>query len=303
MTVDVAVAISTTGDKHRLDLLRRCVQGWSDALSRGGSLFVTVDGDEAACQRVAEVVYYWTGSVFRVGQGGNMKIPGIAQAYPAYEGTTRLGVAVNKNTGLELMMDNTRVEHLFLSDDDTWPLYPQSLDKHIGLPMHHSMVMWGKHRIKDTSPVLVGYTEWTWPRGVALYQTRAAVERVGGMDERFGPGGHEHVEYSQRIHNAGLTPAPFCSPASYATREGTGARALWHAEDMRRPGEKLGDHRLRRRDLTSVRRTGTDWDHINKIMAEREGSDAFVPFRASDNGRASATLCLINPSQGAEESK
>lgn len=308
MTGRIGVAISTTGDVHRLGLLEQCAQAWWRALAAKGlptTVYVTVDGDEDAVARVARAVMGFA-EVYRVGQGGNMKIPGVPQVYPAYEGTTRLGVAVNKNTGIELLMDSaTDIEHLFLCDDDTWPLLPQSIDKHLTLNMahdvRHSMVCWGGHRLSGMPNGALAY--WTWPRGVMLYARRNVIETIGGMDERFGPGGHEHVEWSQRIYNAGLTPQPFCSPASYGTREGYGARALWHAEDMRRPGEKLGDHRLRRRNLTSVRRRDEDWDLINEIMDQRQGSRDFLPYQAHENGRGSATLCGSNPSQGAEESK
>lgn len=281
----MGVAISTTGDEHRMKFLETSVWHWRRALPLGSVIVVTVDGSQDDAVRTLTVVdrpdSYVGGNTYRVGQ------PTEPQPDMIRDG--RLGVAVNKNTGLELLMD-AGVEHLFLCDDDTWPLYAQSLTKHTDLAetLPHSMACWGNHRL---SGVTRQAATWTWPRGVMLYAHHTVVETVGGMDERFGPGGHEHVEWSNRIHNAGLTPAPYCSPPSYGTRNGTGVRALWHAEDMVRPGEKLGDHRLRRRNLTSVRRTDDDWVHIDKIMSEREGSSDFVPFRAHENGRASATLC------------
>ena len=133
-----------------------------------------------------------------------------------------------------------------------------------------------------------------------MYQQRRVVERVGGMDERFGAGGHEHAEYSQRIHNAGLTPAAFITPLSYMTRNATGAGALWAAEDMAKPGEILAALGLRRKQITSIDRAARDWDHIHAIMAEREGSDEFVSYLPRDNGRASATLCENTTSRGAD---
>jgi hypothetical protein len=276
------VAISTTGHEHRLELLAQCVEGWSNALGMGDSLFVTVDGDADDTRRVAQVVHEHTSSVFRVGSHLMDADRG------SRTGPYRKGVAANKNTGLELMMDNTSATHLFLSDDDTWPLYRQSLDKHRDLPLAHSMVIWGKSRLKSSEGP---YADWSWPRGVMLYQTRSVIERVGGMDERFGPGGHEHAEFSMRIHNAHLTPANFMTPASYATRGGQGANALWHAEDMPRAGEPLYALGRRRERITSVpKRNQKSWENIHKIMAEREGSDAYVGFRAHENGRASATL-------------
>lgn len=294
MTGRVGVAISTTGEEHRLGFLETCVREWDRCLPKYASLFVTVDGTKTEAERVRRAVYEWTGSVFRVGQLD----PGWGIG-PIEQG--RLGVAANKNTGLELLMNVRGMKHLFLSDDDAWPLYAASLDKHIDLVFRdevvpHSMVCWGRHRLDGESKNIAS---WKWPRGSVMYVHRQVVESVGGMDERFGPGGHEHVEWSNRIHNAGLTPRPFLSPASYATRNGMGAMALWHCEDMPRLGEKLGDHRLRRRNITSVRRADGDWEKINEIMVEREGSTASVSYRAHENGRASATLCA--DLSGAEE--
>lgn len=125
-----------------------------------------------------------------------------------------------------------------------------------------------------------------------MYAHREVIERVGGLDERFGaPGGHEHAEWSLRIHNAGgFTPVPFITPASYETRGAQGAAALWHAEDMPQPGEAHGSLGSRRRAITTMNRQPGDWTRINKIMAEREGSSDFVPYTAAENGRSSATL-------------
>lgn len=271
----MGVAISTTADEHRLGFLETGVRKWRDALGPEGVLVVTVDGTVAETLRVGLLL----------GPTVDVRWVGQPEVWHADWVVTRLGVAVNKNTGIEALMD-ADVEHLFLSDDDTWPLYPQSLDKHLIHP--HTMVCWGQHRLDFAGNHVAS---WLWPRGVMLYAHRSVIEIVGGMVEAFGPGGHEHVEWSQRIHNAGLTDAPFVSPASYATRNGMGAAALWHAEDMPRPGEKFGDHRLRRKHLTSIRRQDGDWPKIEAIMAQMAGSGAFVPYRGHENGRSSATMC------------
>lgn len=300
--MSIGVAISTTGHPHRLRFLETCVQHWRKALPLGSVIVVTVDGTEADAQRARAAVDkpqeggHVGGNTYRVGQPWPMA--GISEtSHPG----GRWGVAVNKNTGIEYLMQHEYIEHLFLCDDDTWPLYPQSLTKHTDLGIRHSMVMWGKSRFDPASHG--AYAEWVWPRGVLLYQHRVVVETVGGMDERFGPGGHEHVEWSQRIHNAGLTPAPFISPASYTTRGYMGAAALWAAVDMPTPGEPRHMHARRKARHTTVERTREEWERIEKIMKEREGSSDFVPFQAHENGRASATLIRNIPSQGAEESK
>ncbi len=295
MSDRIGVAISTTGDEHRLGFLETCVRYWDKALPMDGSLFVTVDGDNAAVARVARAVFDYTGSVFRVGQC-------LDNCRPQ---NGRLGVAVNKNTGLELLMDNTSAKHLFLCDDDTWPLYPQSLNKHIEMAQWgilHSMVMWGSHRFEAIrEETHAAWASWKWPRGVLLYQHRDAVDIVGGMDEKFGPGGHEHVEYSQRMYNALITPDKFCSPVSHSTRGSMGAGALWHAEDMPRRNEPRHVFQRRKQGQTSIQRTKEDWAKIDRVFASHEGDDGYVPFRAHQNGRASATLCLSTSSLGAEK--
>jgi hypothetical protein len=291
-----AVAISTTGDEHRLGFLETAVRRWDRALGVGDSLFVTVDGDDAACARVAEAVAKYTGSVFRVGQVA----PGIPDRlmYPNFNG--RMGVAVNKNTGLELMMDQTAAAHLFLCDDDTYPRDHRALLKHTELGIPHSMVVWGAHRLQHQRG---RYATWTWPRGVMLYQTRAVVEQVGGMVEAFGPGGHEHAEWSRRIHQHGLTPAPYITPIMYALNwtQGKASRAgyLWHCEDMKQEGETSVELGHRRKAITSLRKGERDWDKINAVMLGMDGWTDFVPYQAHLNGRASATLCSTSTGLGA----
>lgn len=286
----IGVAISTTGDEHRLGFLETCVEQWDRVLPLGSALYITVDGSADDAARVARIVYDVTGAVFRVGQPKWGGAP--------YNG--HMGVAVSKNTGLELLMTNTRIEHLFLCDDDTWPLNPQALSKHTEMAQPHSMVCWGEDRLQTAYRE---HAAWTWPRGVLLYTRRHVIDEVGGMDERFGPGGHEHVEWSRRIHQAGFTTDPFLSPRVYAESgmvgPATRAGSFWHCEDMRRPGEHTNSFRWRKRKITSVRRRGSDWAHINRVMEARDGDTSFVPFMAHDNSRASATLCTTSTGQGA----
>ena len=287
-TEHLGVAISTTGDEHRLSLLARCVKGWDEALPDNSSMFITVDGDEDACHRVYNVVSNWTGSIFRVGQP--YLFPSLDTGYGTRiirEG--RLGVAVNKNTGIELLMNGAKAAHLFLSDDDTWPLRPEALDLHVSgnRGLAHSMVCWGRHRL---GWINAGYAEWTWPRGSMIYTGREVVEQVGGMVEAFGPGGHEHVEWSRRIHQAGLTPAAYPSPLPYSASNAMGAADYWYAEDMPKKGEGMAAYAARKHRTTSVRRLPEDGAMIDEIMRSREGSSAFVPYVAGENGRASATL-------------
>lgn len=278
---NVAVAISTTGDPWRLIWLKRSVTQWLKYVTPE-NIAVTVDGDETALRRVHEMLLRAPARVIKVGQ------PRTPDPARIREG--RLGVAVNKNTGLSFLMD-TGAQHLFLCDDDTAPKNIEALSLHVNHTLEHSMVCWGRSRVQSTGGVLGNkYTSWSWPRGVLIFVRRAIVERVGGFVEDFGPGGHEHVEWSRRIYQHGFTPTPFPTPAQYMWDAGTGARKFWDCEDMPKPGEPLGNTRLRKQRLTSVRRRDGDWEHIEQIMAERDGDTSFVPFRAADNGRFPATL-------------
>ncbi len=279
MNAKTCVAISTTGDPHRLGFLARTVKGWAE--SGVDHLFVTVDGDQDACDRVFDLVGL-RADIYRVGQ-----VVGIPDRMRYREG--RLGVAVNKNTGLELMMHNTDADHLFLSDDDIYPLSPMALDLHVSGNLKHSMVCWGQHRFIE---IMQDYqcASWNWPRGSMMYVTRRTVEQVGGMVEAFGPGGHEHVEWSRRIHQHGITPCEYPSPYIYATQRAMAAGGYWKAIDMPLPGEGIAGYQIRKDQITSVRRLPGDWEKIEQLMAEQDGSRIFVPYTGRGNGRASATL-------------
>lgn len=293
----VGVAISTTGHTHRLDFLATAVNAWRHALPTDGVLVVTVDGDEADALRV------------HLALGPHVTVVRVGQPRQGWRGTKgehgRLGVAANKNTGIEHLMD-AGVQHLFLADDDIWPKYSYSLTKHTDLSrlLPHSLVCWGGNRLMKPERGQ-RYAEWNWPRGVMLYATRAVIEQVGGMDERFGLGGHEHAEWSRRIHQHGLTPAEYVSPASYAERGANGtigyrADALWHCEDMRQRGQSLPQLGAHRQRITTIQRSKDDQLRIGQVMASRDGDTSFVPFSANENKRRSATLCTSLPRQGAE---
>src|SRR6478736_5331922 len=122
----VGVAISTTGDPHRIALLQQAALRWKTCLPYDAHMVVTVDGSEADAEQVRTALGPWRGEVHRVGQP--VSLERVRADWPRLStGDFRLGVATNKNTGLELLM-NAGVDHLFLSDDDTWPLYSASLE-------------------------------------------------------------------------------------------------------------------------------------------------------------------------------
>lgn len=128
---------------------------------------------------------------------------------PPVEATHRfdenVGVAAAKNMCISLLMD-ADVDHLFLSDDDTWPIADEWWKPYVESPIRHMTFMGGPSGYKAFEYAVDGHTYWHWPRGVLLYVTRDVIDTVGGMRLEYGKFWGEHTEWTNRIHNAGLTP-------------------------------------------------------------------------------------------------
>lgn len=175
-TARFGVAVST---HRRRKILARTLPRVLDSLPPGTPLVITCD-DPGTYRDAAED---WAG-----------KVDAILQTPP--------GVYASKNAGLEYLMTRTRVEHLFLLDDDVhpregvdpWTPYIEGAEPHYahswGLPIVHR----DRHMVATTRS-----------GGTVLYATRALVEQVGGMSGEFGTWGHEHWNWSDRAHNMGLT--------------------------------------------------------------------------------------------------
>lgn len=275
---DTGCAISTTGHPHRLPFLETAVDHWKLALPIGAPLFVTVDGTDEDTAQVTALLRGYEVRVLRVGQ------PTIG---PTPE-DGRMGVAANKNTGIEALME-AGVYRMFLSDDDTWPRNTDALLLHTELGYGHSLVCWGLHRRPKPLDDMKS-ASWTWPRGAAMYVEQPVVDAIGGLREGFGPGGHEHVEWSRRIFQAEFTPAPYLSPVEYVQRGGLTAGVYWHAEDMQQRGESVVNLINRRRRVTSIRWPDTDWPRIDKMFEDTDGDTSFIPYCAGENGRTAATM-------------
>ena len=136
------------------------------------------------------------------------------------------GVAVTKNRGIAALMD-AGCEHLFLADDDVWPVHALWWKPYLSDPEPHLMHCWGKSRAQGRCGCSPSHTLWSWPRGVLLYAHRSVIDSVGGMRTEFGRWGGEHAEWTTRIHNAGLTRHRFADAAGIS-------RGIWHCEDYTR---------------------------------------------------------------------
>jgi len=194
--------------------------------------------------------------------GWAQALDGVATLVVVHDEDGR-GVAWAKNRSIELLID-AGVEHLFLADDDVHPITPGWWRPYVASPHPHLMHCWGRSRLLREED---GHTLWSWPRGSLLYAHRSVIDRVGGMRTEFRHAG-EHVEWSRRIHNAGLTPWPFMDAAA-------ARRGIWHCEDYTRstpsslPGDRYSPEETARR---------------HQLYEQFRGSTDFVDYRTPAQG-------------------
>jgi glycosyltransferase involved in cell wall biosynthesis len=183
---------------------------------------------------------------------------------------TNVGIARAKNAGITALMD-AGVEHLFLADDDTYPIVEEWWRPYVESPEPHLMLLFkdvDRKRRLDTPPTVYEddkHIAMSHPRGCLLYIHRIVVDRVGGMRPEFGLWGHEHVEYSTRIHNAGLTTHRF--------QDVKGSAGLLYSID-----EHYVDHPTFKRAVDAKVRT----EHLQRneaIFARYKTSTDFVPYQ------------------------
>jgi len=124
------------------------------------------------------------------------------------------GVASNKNSALEHMMDEG-CEHLFLIEDDILMKDPRTCEKYVAYAKmlnlehlnfaHHGPANVGHEKLYPfkAAPMAV------YPHcvGAFSYYTRNCIEKVGYFDEKF-INAWEHVEHTYRIIKADMHP-PF----------------------------------------------------------------------------------------------
>ena len=123
----------------------------------------------------------------------------------SYRFTFNVGVATAKNKCLELLED---CDHIFLFDDDTHPIAEEWWKPYLESKEPHLMYQF-KLPGKPSSDMRVEYEDdnivsYTHTRGAMLYIERKVLDVVGGFDTRY-RNGFEHPDWTNRIHNAGLT--------------------------------------------------------------------------------------------------
>lgn len=129
-----------------------------------------------------------------------------------YKFNTNVGIAKAKNKCLELLRD---CEHIFLFDDDTYPITDSWYQPYIDSDEPHLMYLfenWASGRPVGDDAIV--YTDGKiashkHARGCMIYVESRVLDIVGGMDIRYGKAMNEHLDWSNRIYNAGLTTFPY----------------------------------------------------------------------------------------------
>lgn len=139
-----------------------------------------------------------------------------------------LGIVASKNASLTALID-AGCEHLFLWDDDAWPIadnwhlpYIESPEPHLA---YQFLDLAGRNKLNDMAVLYRDdkHIAYTGQRDVMLYFHRSAIEKVGGFDPVYGRGMYEHPDLALRIYNAGLSTWAFADVA--------GSEKLIHSMD------------------------------------------------------------------------
>jgi hypothetical protein len=114
------------------------------------------------------------------------------------------GIVYSKNKCLKALYE-AGCTHFVLFDDDC--IISQHLwwTKYVLSPFNHACWNYNRKIIKHCGD----YNELQTPNGCMLYCKRIVLDTVGGFDPAFAGYSYEHVNWSDRIFNSGLTPARY----------------------------------------------------------------------------------------------
>lgn len=136
------------------------------------------------------------------------------------------GVAYSKNRCLKALYEYG-FEHIFLFDDDLFIKSSEFVNRYVNSGLNHACWNYDKQIINrvayvpdtkfkitksiypDEKPEFDYCEEYASPNGCMLYVRRNVLDVVGGFDIDFKGYGFDHVNWSDRIYNLGLTPARY----------------------------------------------------------------------------------------------
>ncbi len=161
----------------------------------------------------------------------------------------RAGIPAVKNKCLEL----AKYDHIFLFDDDTYPIADGWYLPYINSGKEHLCYSFlPAFKRKD------GFSYHTLGNGCMLYVTRKCIDTIGGFDWNYGLGKYEHVDFSRRIHNAGLTESIFIDV--------TGSGQLLYCMDQKKEIQRS----FTSREMTTLLSSGS------KRFAQNRKSKEFI---------------------------
>lgn len=182
-----------------------------DVISRVGVAITTHNRPEVLAASLAhQMEHLPAGAMIAVVDDGSNKPAQVPAGVLLHRFDQSQGIVSAKNKSLELLMD-AGCEHLFLWDDDAWPISDGWETPYVASPEPH--LAYGFLDLKKP-PLLHDVCElyrdhehvaYSGQRGVMLYYHRSAIEKVGGFDLIYGRGMYEHPDLANRIHDAGLT--------------------------------------------------------------------------------------------------
>lgn len=111
------------------------------------------------------------------------------------------GAPIAKNKCLELLED---CEHIFLFDDDTYPVKQGWENIYINAKVKHL-----NYTFKYPFQLVNGVRHLQNPNGCMMYIHNSVLDKVGGFDTGFEKYGYWHGAFSNRVYNAGLIKHPF----------------------------------------------------------------------------------------------
>jgi hypothetical protein len=200
-----------------------------NSVARIGIAITTHNRADVLCCAIAKHKQFLpSGALVVVIDDGSLPAAVIPDGIQLIRHDKSLGIVASKNRSLEVLM-NAGCEHLFLWDDDAWPIaadwhlaYIESPEPHLA---YQFLDLAGRNKLNDMAVLYQDskHIAYTGQRGVMLYYHRSAIEKVGGFDPVYGRGMYEHPDLALRIHNAGLSTWPFADV--------TGSEQLIHSMD------------------------------------------------------------------------
>jgi len=154
------------------------------------------------------------GSVFVVVDDGSKQPVTVPDWVKLVRNDVSQGIVSAKNACLRALMD-AGCQHLFLWDDDAWPVSDGWHHPYIDSPEPHLAYQFldlaGPRKLKDITILHqdARHVAYSGQRGVMLYYRRDVIEKIGGFDWVYGRGMYEHSDLAMRIYHAGLTSWAF----------------------------------------------------------------------------------------------